>query len=367
MRSASKLFEVTFVAELKEALLYNALDGRKVQCRLCNHYCLIEEGKTGFCAVRLNENGVLRSLSYGKSTGFAVDPIEKKPFYHFRSGTAVLSFGTPGCNFRCVGCQNWDLSQLPRNSKDPKKALDNVPATLPEKVAQLCVENNCDGAAYTYSEPTIFFEYARDCVSETRKLDAKRYHVFVSNGYFSRECFELIKKERLLEAVRIDLKFADDALYADYCGARAGFKPVVENIKRVFNSGIHCEVINLLVPGLNDDEASVRKTVRLVAGVSKDIPLHFLKFFPNYQKNEVGATSDEALLRAREIARGEGVRYVYLGNTALPGGGDTVCPKCGEVVIRRSGFGLLENKLKVNAKTHEGKCLECGAGVYGSW
>jgi len=355
------------LGELKEALLYEKLSGKKVQCKLCNHYCLIDDGKTGFCAVRLNEGGKLYSLSYGKSNGFAVDPIEKKPFYHFRPGTPVLSFGTPGCNFRCRGCQNWDLSQLPRNSKDPKHVFDSVTTTGPERVAALCLENDCAGVAYTYSEPTIFFEYARDCVKETRKLDAKHYHVFVSNGYFSPQMLDLVKKEKLLEAIRIDLKFADDALYADYCGAKAGYKVIVENIKRVFEAGIHCEVINLLVPGLNDDEASVRKTVKLLAGVSKDVPLHFLKFFPHYRKDDVGATSDETLLSARKIAREEGMRFVYLGNTALEGGGDTSCPKCGNVVVKRSGFGLVENKLVVNAKTREGKCPKCGEKIYGSW
>lgn len=351
----------------KEALLYEALPDKRVQCRLCNHYCVIENGATGFCAVRLNDNGLLRSLSYGKSTGFAVDPIEKKPFYHFRPGTTALSFGTPGCNFRCLGCQNWDLSQFPRNSRDPKHGFDSIPVTPPEKVARLCVENECDGIAYTYSEPTIFFEYARDCVRETRALDAKRYHVFVSNGYFSQQAFDLIKKEKMLEAIRIDLKFADDERYAEYCGAKAGFRAIVENIKRVFEAKIHCEVINLLVPGLNDDEESVRKTVKLVAGVSRGIPLHFLKFFPNYKKSGVGATSDETLLRAREIARSEGLEYAYLGNTVLPGAGDTLCPKCGEVVVRRSGFGLTENKLAIDEKRRTAKCPSCGTAVYGSW
>jgi pyruvate formate lyase activating enzyme len=353
---------------LKEALLYEKIGGagNKVACRLCNHYCVIEDGALGFCAVRLNEKGKLYSLSYGKSTGFAVDPIEKKPFYHFRPGTPVLSFGTPGCNFRCLGCQNWDLSQLPRNSKEPKKALDSIPTTLPKRVAELCLENDCAGVAYTYSEPTIFFEYARDCIAETRKIDKNKYHCFVSNGYFSPQAFDVIKKEKLLEAIRIDLKFADDAKYRDYCGAKAGYKVIVDNIKRVFESKIHCEVINLLVPGLNDDNESVRKTVKLVAGVSKDIPLHFLKFFPHYQRAEGAATSDEALLRAREIACGEGLKYVYLGNTALPGGGDTQCPKCGTVLVKRSGFGLVENKLIVS-KTHAGKCPKCGERIYGAW
>ncbi|MFH0973955.1 MAG: radical SAM protein [Candidatus Micrarchaeota archaeon] len=217
------------MAELKEALLYEKIGGSggkgggRVQCRLCNHYCLIEEGATGFCAVRLNEGGTLRSLSYGKSTGFAVDPIEKKPFYHFRPGTTALSFGTPGCNFRCLSCQNWDLSQLPRNSRDPKRVFDSVPTTLPKQVAELCLQHECDGIAYTYSEPTIFFEYARDCVTETKKIAKDKYHVFVSNGYFSPQMLEIVKKERMLDAIRIDLKFADDALYADYCGAKAGF------------------------------------------------------------------------------------------------------------------------------------------------
>ena len=221
-------------AGLKEGLLYGPAAKPKgaVKCKLCSHYCAIPEGRLGFCCVRCNRGGKLYSLSYGKSTGFEMDPVEKKPFFHFKPGTRCLSFGTPGCNQRCSFCQNWFLSQGPREAERAMDAF-KFKETSPDRIAEMAVQYKADGVAYTYSEPTIFFEYARETIKETKRIAPEKYHVFVSNGYFSKECFDLIKKENLLEAIRIDLKFADDALYRDYCGAKAGYKVVVESIRRV--------------------------------------------------------------------------------------------------------------------------------------
>ncbi|VVC03383.1 Radical SAM superfamily protein [Candidatus Burarchaeum australiense] len=339
----------------REAMLYEKLTGAnagKVLCRLCMRYCIIGEGERGYCLVRRNEKGKLYSLNYGKSSGFEIDPIEKKPFFHFKPGTNVLSFGTPGCNFRCLNCQNWMLSQAPRERSD---ALD-IPKTLPKQVAEMAVREGCDGIAYTYSEPTIFFEYAYDCVKEARKLAPDMFHVFVSNGYFSREMLDLVAKEELLQAIRIDLKFMNDEKYKEIAGAH--LEPVQQNIRRVneLRGKVHLEVIALIIPTLNDSDDDLRRLCQFVAGVGKDIPVHFDAFFPYYKLSHLPPTPEKTLLRAREIAKEEGLEYVYLGNASIPHGEDTVCPQCGEVLIERRGFLILKNKFA--GKKPE--CPKCG-------
>lgn len=310
-------------------------------CRLCSHYCVVPEGGLGFCCCRTNKDGVLYSMSYGKSTGFAVDPIEKKPFYHFKPGTRTLSFGTPGCNFRCKGCQNWHMSQSPREAQD----AFNFAGTPPKAIAEAAVREKADGIAYTYSEPTIFFEYARDTILETRKLDKEIFHVFVSNGFFSKEMWDLVLKEKLLDAIRIDLKSFSDEFYNEYCGAR--LQPVLDNIKRVKESGVHLEVITLLVPGENDSSKELRELTEWVAALDKDVPLHFLRFFPYYKAGDLPPTPEEKMREAKAIAEKAGLKFVYLGN--LGGENDSVCPKCGAVVVKRTGFSseslLLEGAL----------------------
>ncbi|MFH0834812.1 MAG: AmmeMemoRadiSam system radical SAM enzyme, partial [Candidatus Micrarchaeota archaeon] len=281
------------------------------------------------------------------------DPIEKKPFYHFHPGSAVLSFGTPGCNFRCLGCQNWHLSQSPRESA---RAFD-IPDTLPREIAQMAVRENADGVAYTYSEPTIFFEYARDTILETKKLDKKKFHVFVSNGFFSEEMWRLVMKEKLLDAIRIDLKSFNDKFYREYCGAR--LEPVLESIKRVKKSGIHLELITLLIPGKNDAPEEIRAISDFAASLDKNVPLHFIRFFPQYKAGNLEATSEAALRKAKDIAKEAGLRYVYVGN--LGGEDDTFCPKCGTKVIGRVGFSAVQNMLRA------GKCPSCRTKIPGVW
>jgi len=342
---------------LKEALLYDALAKKAVKCRLCSRYCRIAEGKRGFCLVRENRGGKLVSLSYGKCTGLEIDPIEKKPFFHLKPGSKVLSFGTPGCNFRCKGCLNWSLSQAPCISL---QAFD-LPPTLPKDIARTAVAEGCSGVAYTYSEPTVFFEYARDIILTTRKIAPEKFHAFVSNGYFSRECFELIKREHLLDAIRIDLKFIRDDAYAEYTGG-ARLKQVQESIKRVYQSGIHLEVINLVIPGLNDSEDDVRALSSWVAGVGKDIPLHFIRFFPMHDAQGIKATPLNMLSNARKIAEEEGIEFAYAGNTLVDGVEDTACPDCGLVLVKRRGMAVLESVF-AEASADEKKdpcCPQCG-------
>ncbi|MFH0962230.1 MAG: radical SAM protein [archaeon] len=349
------------------ALHWKKLPNQKIQCRLCAHYCLIKEGEFGFCRVRKNSGGALVSLSYGLARGVAIDPIEKKPFFQFFPGSRVLSFGTPGCNFTCLGCQNWDLSQEPRLgvSEATEGPLQRKSRSLqPEELVKLAT--GTDGLAYTYSEPTIFWEYALDCIRLSRKLGKRTaessrgwtrsraargegkqlYNVFVSNGFFSRELANQIIKEKLLDAVRIDLKFMDEKNYKNYCGGR--LKPVLDNIRKFAKSEIHLEVMVLIIPDLNDSPATLRKFAKFIASVDKSIPIHFLRFFPQY-KAENRPTPDETLVLAGKIAKKEGLEYVYLGNSTIPGGEDTLCPGCGKTLVRREGFGVVENFLRAPA------------------
>jgi pyruvate formate lyase activating enzyme len=350
---AEKKLALSYSGPLKEALLWQKADSAKkgaVRCKLCAHYCIIGENDVGLCLVRKNIGGKLYSLSWGQADGLAMDPIEKKPFFHFKPGSWLLSFGTPGCNFRCLNCQNWQLSQGMRNFGAAALSSNQL---SPKQIAQAAIYNKADGIAYTYSEPTIFFEYARDTIIECRKLqDAKKlqpgfFHVFVSNGYFTKEMLELVVKEKLLSAIRIDLKFMDDSHYWKVCGGR--LKPVLDSIRRVAELQkskewpIHLEVINLVIPGQNDSDDDFREVASFIYSLSPDIPLHFSRFFPYYKMGHLPPTSVERLQKAKKISEDIGLKYVYIGNVSVPGGEDTLCPKCKKLLISRNHFGIIKN------------------------
>ncbi|MFH1307043.1 MAG: AmmeMemoRadiSam system radical SAM enzyme [Candidatus Micrarchaeota archaeon] len=345
-----------------QALLYSKLKNipqkNAVKCKLCSHYCIIKDGDVGKCLVRKNEKGELFSLAWGKSTGLAIDPIEKKPFFHFKPGASTLSFGTQGCNFRCLNCQNWTLSQAVRENMP--NAL-NIPPTTPKQIADAATQYHVDGIAYTYSEPTIFFEYARDAILECRKnnLTKNLFHVFVSNGYFTKEAFELVEKEKLLQAIRIDLKYMDDEKYWKNSSAR--LKPVMDSIKRVFNSKnkIHLEIINLLIPGENDSDENILQIANFVKSLSPDIPLHFSRFFPYYRMKDKPPTPESTLIKAKKIAEEIGMNYVYIGNTDLKGAEDTYCPNCSQLLISRSRFGVEKSIFKEKNISFP-PCPKCG-------
>ena len=351
--------------DARKALLYKRIGEpakKLVHCKLCSHYCIIKEGEVGKCLVRKNIGGTLYSLNWGKSAGFAIDPIEKKPFFHFKPGTRVLSFGTPGCNFRCLNCQNWDLSQAVREGGS--NAL-GVPTTTPQQIARMAKENKADGIAYTYSEPTIFYEYAKDTVLACRKMGLSAFHLFVSNGYFTREMLQEVAREKLLAGIRIDLKFTNDEKYMQVCAAHVQI--VKDNIKRVhaLKGQIALEVIALIIPTLNDSEEELREMCKFVSSVGKEIPLHFSRFYPQYKMQGLAPTPEKTLLRAREIAKEEGLEYAYIGNTDLKGVENTRCPKCNALLVERDRYSIGKNVFgKLSEKERKNpKCPQCGYGI----
>ncbi len=340
---------------MHEAILYEKLNNNAVKCNLCSHYCQIEDGKRGICLVRKNIQGKLFTLTWGASSGFAIDPIEKKPFYHFKPGTKVLSFGTPGCNFHCLNCQNWQLSQINKSVADNLKSEVSI-----ESVADLAIKHNVDGIAYTYSEPTIFFEYARDIIFYLRKNYPEKdlYQVFVSNGYFSKELLDLIISEKLLSAINIDLKFMNDQKYKNICGG--SLTPVLNNIERLasLQSLIHLEIINLVIPDENDKDEDFITISKFISNISKDIPLHFSRFYPTNKMTDKNSTDLNRLLRAKEIAMNEGLKYVYIGNTNLSDVENTYCPNCKTLLIERNGYTI-----RKNSSFHNMKCPNCESNI----
>lgn len=332
------------------AVLFDRLEkeNNTVVCKLCAHYCEIKDGNIGICLLRKNINGQLFTMTWGKTEGLAVDPIEKKPFYHFKPSSKVLSFGTPGCNFRCMNCQNWQLSQAVKYYSDislPTKLF------LPENIAEYAAIQKVDGISYTYSEPTIFFEYARDTIIECRKNKQTEslFHVFVSNGYFTKEVVEIIKKENLLSAINIDLKFMDNQKYKKISGG--SLEPVLDSIKRIYDlrDKIHLEIINLVIPGENDSDEDIENLCDFIVSVSTSIPLHFSRFYPHYKLNNKPSTNLNTLINAKEIAHKKGIKYIYIGNTNIPGAEDTICPNCKELLVARSSYGITQNNLNISS------------------
>ena len=351
---------------MHSAILYKKLDNGDVQCLLCAHYCKIDNGNSGTCKLRINRNGKLNTLTWGAAEAVAIDPIEKKPFFHFKPKSRVLSFGTPGCNFSCDNCQNNILSQAVR---DKLIRLDEIDISLecpvisskllfPEDIVDLASENGVDGIAYTYSEPTIFFEYVRDTVLSSRKNPKTKdlFHVFVSNGYFSKEMLDLVIKENLLQAINIDLKFINNKQYDKICEAR--LQPVLDSIQRIWNvrDKIHLEIINLVIPDENDSEEDIKALCEFISSVSNEIPLHFSRFYPNYKMQNKASTSMDTLINAREIAKKAGLKYIYIGNTNLEDAEDTLCPNCKFLLIRRNHYAIRTN---VFARSLKPVCPKC--------
>jgi pyruvate formate lyase activating enzyme len=335
---------------MKEAMVYEKLGDTDVRCHLCGHNCSIKEGQRGICAVRENRGGTLYSLVYGKVISLNVDPIEKKPLFHFLPGSTSLSIATVGCNFRCKHCQNYEISQLPRERKFSIPGRDMSAGDIVGAAEQ----NSCASISYTYTEPTIFFEFAYDCAQLARQKGIA--NIFVSNGYTGAEATRLIAP--YLSANNIDLK-GSDKFYKEICGARLG--PVKDTIRLMKELGVWVEVTTLVIPDLNDSEKDLTDIAEFLCSVDPAIPWHVSQFYPTYRLLDKPRTPVEKLKLAREIGYRSGLKYVYEGNVPGGGGEDTACPNCKEVLIKRVGYRIIENRIKEN------KCPKCGGLIEGVW
>jgi len=336
---------------MHEAMFYEKLEDGAVRCNLCSHRCRVADGKRGLCGVRENRGGVLVSLVYGQVVAEHNDPIEKKPLFHFLPGSKTWSIATVGCNFRCRHCQNFEISQYPHLHGG------RIPGSVrtPEEVVAAAKAGGARSLSYTYVEPTVFYEFARDCMVLAH--EAGLANVFVSNGYMTPEVIGDLAG--LLDAINVDVKALRDDFYRRICSARV--EPVLESVRLLRQAGIWVEVTTLLIPGLNDSDEELAGIARFVAGVDAAIPWHVTAFRPTYKLTDRGPTPPASLQRAREIGLREGVRYVYEGNIPGSGGESTRCPQCGRLVVERLGFLLQANVLR------RGCCPDCGHLVDGVW
>ncbi len=336
---------------MKEASLYKKRSDGRVTCFLCSHSCTIDNFRRGICGVRENRDGVLYSLVYGRVVAENIDPIEKKPLFHMLPGSSTYSIATIGCNFSCRHCQNASISQAGSFSSDAVPGIERNP----EFIVSSAFAAGCDSISYTYVEPTIFFEFAYDCMVLAKKEGLK--NCFVSNGYMSKPATELLTP--VLDAVNIDLKSFQDTFYKEICGAR--LQPVLDSIKRMHAAGVWVEVTTLLIPGLNDSDDELRQIADFLISVDNSIPWHVTGFYPTYKLTDRVATTVESLERARNIGKDRGLQFVYAGNRPGSGGENSYCPSCGFEVILRHGFSIQKNTLI------SGKCPSCESPITGIW
>ena len=337
----------------KEAYLFKPLSAGAVQCQTCEHFCALKPGEFGKCGVRQNIDGALNLLVYGEAVAVHVDPIEKKPLFHFMPGAQALSIGTYGCNFRCPFCQNWQISQTRVSDGQGSGRRGRY---LPEALVDDCLHDHIPVIAYTYNEPTVFFEYTVDTAKLAHEHGIK--NVYVSNGFMSRAALDMI--EPYLDGINVDLKAFSEDFYRDQCQAR--LEPVKRNIATMAReTDIWVEVTTLLVPGLNDSEAELRAMAEWLAGVDPDMPWHISAFHPDYEMLDRPPTPTDALLRAYDIGKEAGIRYVYVGNVTDTDRGSTYCPGCGERLVERRWYNVRE------LWDEPGLCSECGETIAGVW
>lgn len=324
---------------------YKEVDGKeKIVCLLCRHACQLKEGQTGICGVNKNVNGALKTLVYGHPIALNVDPVEKKPLYHVLPGSKVLSFGTIGCNFKCPFCQNWDISQASKVNEDIKVS--------PEEMVSLALEQGAQAIAYTYNEPTIFYPYAKDIGLLAKEKGLK--NIFVSNGFESAEVIEDMAS--WVDAANIDLKSWNDSYYKKVL--KGGLEEVKDTLRRMVKAGIWIEVTTLLIEGENESDEALKEMAAFIASeLGKHVPWHLSAFFPNYKMTEHQATKVETLDRAKKIGQEAGLMYIYLGNVAVDG--TSYCPECNELIIKRRGYAVVENRLKM------GSCPKCNRKIEG--
>jgi pyruvate formate lyase activating enzyme len=324
-------------ADPREALYWEAVEGGGVRCLLCPHGCRLAEGRVGLCRVRKNVAGTLRTLNYARVSSANLDPIEKKPLFHFHPGSLIYSLGTIGCNLSCAFCQNWSISQgdVPTQFVEPQQAV-SVAAGHKGNI----------GIAYTYNEPFIWYEFVLETAVLAR--EAGLTNVLVTNGYVSEDPLRELLPH--IDAMNVDIKAMGERFYRELCGGRPEHPRRTAEIAK--EAGCHVEVTNLVIPNWNDAEDDIRHLVDWVAQLGPDVPLHFSRYHPDYKLTEP-ATPTATLTKARELAL-EKLDYVYIGNVWSPGGEDTVCPRCGKVVVARSGFSVAQVSVK------DGRCPSCG-------
>ncbi len=334
---------------MEKARLWKSLKDQKVQCELCNHFCIIKVDQKGKCGVRVNKDGVLYSLVYDKISAINIDPIEKKPLYHFYPGSSSFSIGTMGCNFSCSFCQNHTLSQ-------PPKYQDQIlgESYSPEKLVELAKAYNCKSISYTYSEPTIFFELVVDTSRKAKEEGIS--NVLVSNGFMSDKCLEELRE--IIDAINVDLKSFSESFYKDLCDGR--LKPVLKNLEKMKKMGWWVEVTTLIIPAHNDDEKELKEIAQFIfKNLGAETPWHISRFHPAYHLLTPPVTPYETLKRAFEIGKETGLKYVYIGNVPGIDEQNTYCPKCGELLIEREFFSTRIRGLK------DGKCFKCNTQIEG--
>jgi len=335
-----------------EAYLYEPLKEQTVKCNLCSHRCLIRPGKRGICNVRENREGMLNTLVYGKLIARHIDPIEKKPLFHLAPGSRSYSIATVGCNFKCLFCQNADIAQMP---SDRSGMIVGDPVS-PQTVVAAAVQAGCRSISYTYTEPTIYFEFAHDTARIAHEQGL--LNVFVTNGYMTAEALHMIRP--YLDGANVDLKSFSDGYYKKYCGAR--LSPVQETLMRMKSLNILVEVTTLLVTGLNDGETELESLAGFIAGsLGAETPWHISRFHPTYKLADRPPTPLKSLITARDIGLAAGLKYVYLGNVPGENGESTVCPGCGRMLIERWGFTVRKNLLE------KGRCPHCSTEIEGIW
>ncbi|MFQ5819131.1 MAG: AmmeMemoRadiSam system radical SAM enzyme [Candidatus Heimdallarchaeota archaeon] len=333
---------------MKEAMFYEPLDEQRVHCYLCHHHCSIRNCNRGRCLVRENQAGVLYSLVYGKIIAHHIDPIEKKPLFHFYPASLAYSIATIGCNFSCSFCQNFHISQAPQE----KQAILGEEIS-PKEIVQEAKQYNCTSIAYTYTEPTIFYEFAYDVAKLAHKEGIK--NVFITNGYMTEEALRTISP--YLDAANIDLKGFTEEFYRKMCGAR--LQPVLDTIRLHKELGIWIEVTTLIIPALNDSDDQLRGIAEFLRDLGEEIPWHITQFYPTYKLTDKPRTPVATLRRARKIGLEVGLRYVYEGNIPRTKGEHTYCYHCQALLIERDGFRIGKNVL------NDSRCPNCNSEIDG--
>lgn len=351
---------------MKECLLYKPRDHHTVECTACSQHCVIPPGQTGICGVRQNKDGKLFLLVYGSAAAVNIDPMEKKPLFHVLPGSDIFSLGTIGCNFGCSFCQNWDISQATKEIKlqlTKEKRMHEMAIRIgtygyelpPETIVSLCGEKHIPSIAYTYNEPTIFFEYLYDTAQLAMKKNIK--NVLVTNGYETKDALTMLKP--VIHAMNIDLKAFTDSFYLKLCKAK--LQPVLDTIALAHHLGIWIEITTLIIPGKNDSQEELEQIAQFIANIDQNIPWHVTAFHPDYQMLDVPATEADILLKAYHMGKKAGLKYVYVGNILDEDHASTFCPKCETPLVRRNGYAVALEHLD------DGKCDQCGTSIPGIW